>query len=71
MVKRFLNVACIFFILIYVVPAVLLLARLCVQYADSAGNIAAGALHQTNTLILSVFSEIFYYFQREVKNCFM
>jgi hypothetical protein len=47
-----------FFILIYVVLAVLLLARLCMQFADSAGNIAAGALNQTNT-----FS-----FQREVRN---
>jgi hypothetical protein len=55
---------------IYVVPAVLLLAGLCMQFADSACNIAAGALIQTNTF-LSVFSEFFFYFQREVKNCFM
>ncbi len=47
-----------FLILIYVVPAVLLLARLCMQFTDSAGNIAAGALIQTNTFsfcILRIF----------------
>jgi hypothetical protein len=44
-----------FFILIYVVPAVLLLARLCMQFADSAGNIAAGALNQTNTFSFCIF----------------
>jgi hypothetical protein len=44
-----------FFIPIYVVPAVLLLARLCMQFADSAGNIAAGALNQTNTFSFCIF----------------
>jgi hypothetical protein len=44
-----------FFILIYVVPAVLLLARHCMQFADSAGNIAAGALIQTNTFSFCIF----------------
>jgi hypothetical protein len=44
-----------FFILSYVNPAVLLLERLCMQFADSAGNIAAGALIQTNTFSFCVF----------------
>jgi hypothetical protein len=48
MVKRFLNVASIFFILILVLSAVLQPALLCMQFADSAGNIAAGALIQSN-----------------------
>jgi hypothetical protein len=52
MVNRFLNVASIFFIIIQVLPAVLQPALLCMQFADSAGNIAAGALIQTNTLLL-------------------
>jgi hypothetical protein len=30
-------------------------ALLCVQFADSAGNIAAGALIQTNTLYYGIF----------------
>jgi hypothetical protein len=41
-----------FFTLILVVPAVLQLAHVCMQFADSAGNIAAGALIQTNTFFL-------------------
>jgi hypothetical protein len=44
-----------FFILIYVVPAALLLAGLCLQFADSAGNIAAGALNKTNTFSFCIF----------------
>ncbi len=44
-----------FFIVIYVVPAVLLLARLFMQFADSAGNIAAGSLIQTNTFSFCIF----------------
>ncbi len=45
-------------------PAVLQLALFCMQFADSAGNIAGGALIQTNTLLFctlrlfSVFREI-------------
>jgi hypothetical protein len=31
------------------------LARLCMQFADSAGNIAAGALIQTNTFSFCIF----------------
>ncbi len=44
-----------FFLLIYVAPAVLLLAQLCMQFADSAGNIAAGALIQTKTFSICIF----------------
>ncbi len=58
-----------FFILIYVDPAVLLLARLCMQFADSAGNIAAGALIQTNTFSLGVF-RIFLLFSARGKELF-
>jgi hypothetical protein len=39
-----------FFILILILSAVLQPAPLCMQFADSAGKIAAGALIQTNTL---------------------
>ncbi len=53
-----------FFILIYVVPAVLLLARLCMQFADSAGNIAAGALHQTNTFSFCIFRNFLLFSER-------
>jgi hypothetical protein len=55
MVKRFLNFASIFFILIYVLPAVLQPALLWMQFADSAGNIAAGAQIQANTLYYCIF----------------
>ncbi len=58
-----------FFILIYVAPAVLLLARLCMQFADSTGKIAAGALIQINTF-LSVFSENFLLFSERGKELF-
>ncbi len=58
-----------FFIIIYVVPAVLLLARLCMQFADSAGNIAAGALNQTNTFSLCIF-KIFLLFSERGKELF-
>ncbi len=58
-----------FFILIYVVPAVLLLARLCMQLADSAGNIAAGALNQTNTFSFCIF-RIFLLFSERGKELF-
>jgi hypothetical protein len=58
-----------FFILSYVNPAVLLLARLCMQFADSAGNIAAGALIQTNTFSFCVF-RIFLLFSTRGKELF-
>ncbi len=58
-----------FFILIYVVPAVLLLARLCMQFADSAGNLAAGALNQTNTFSFCIF-RIFLLFLERGKELF-
>ncbi len=67
--KRFLNVAYIFYFLIYVVPAVLLFARLCMQFADSAGNIAAGALNQTNTFSFCIF-KIFLLFAERGKELF-
>jgi hypothetical protein len=44
-----------FLILILVLSAVLQPALLCVQFADSAGNIAAGALLQKNTLYNGIF----------------
>jgi hypothetical protein len=44
-----------FFILIKVLPAVLQPALLCMQLADSAGNIAADALTQTSTLYYFIF----------------
>jgi hypothetical protein len=50
MVKKNFNVASIFFILIQVLPAVLQPALLSMQFADSASNVAAGALIQANTL---------------------
>jgi hypothetical protein len=53
-----------FFILIYVVPAVLLLARLCMQFADTAGNIAAGALNQTNTFSFCIFRSFLLFSER-------
>jgi hypothetical protein len=53
-----------FIILIYVVPAVLLLARLCMQFADSAGNIAAGALNQTNTFSFCIFRSFLLFSER-------
>jgi hypothetical protein len=59
-----------FFIQIYVVPAaVLLLARLCMQFADSACNIAAGALLQTNTFSFCIF-RIFLLFSERGKELF-
>jgi hypothetical protein len=58
-----------FFILIYVNPAVLLLARLCMPFADFAGNIAAGALIQTNTFSFCVF-RIFLQFTERGKELF-
>ncbi len=58
-----------FFILIYVVLALLLLARLCMQFADSAGNIAAGALNQTNTFSFGIF-RIFLLFSERSKELF-
>jgi hypothetical protein len=51
MVKGFLNVASFYKVL----PAVLQPALFCMQFADSAGNIAAGALIQTNTLFSRIF----------------
>ncbi len=44
-----------FFILIQVLSAVLQPALLCVQFADSAGDIAAGALIQTNRIYYGIF----------------
>jgi hypothetical protein len=58
-----------FFIQIYVVPAVLQLARLWMQFADSAGNIAAGALIQTNTFSFYIF-RIFRIFSEKGKEFF-
>ncbi len=58
-----------FCILIYVVPAVLILARLCMQFADSAGNIAAGALIQINTFSFCIF-RIFLLFSKRGKELF-
>jgi hypothetical protein len=58
-----------FFILIYVVPAVLQLARLCMQFADSAGNIAARALVKTNTFSFCIF-RIFLLFSERGKELF-
>ena len=46
------------------VLAVLQLARLCMQFADSAGNIAAGALIQKITFSVCIF-RIFFCFQRD------
>jgi len=53
--KKMLKCCLHFYILILVVPGVLQLARLCMQFADSAGNIAAGALIQSNTFSFSIF----------------
>ncbi len=58
-----------FFILIYFVPVVLLLAQLCMQFADSADNIAAGALIQTNTFSFCIF-RIFLLFSERGKELF-
>jgi hypothetical protein len=41
-----------FFIIIYVVPAVLQLARICMQFADSAGNIVAFSFRIFRTFLL-------------------
>jgi hypothetical protein len=65
MVKRFFNVASIFFILILVLPAVLQSALLCMQFADSAGNIAAGARIQAITLNYFIFADFFFCLQRD------
>jgi hypothetical protein len=45
------------------------LARLCMQFADSAGNIAAGALIQTNTFSFCI-SIIFLLFSERSKELF-
>jgi hypothetical protein len=50
-----------FLVFISVLPAVLQPALLCMQFADSAGNIAAGALIQINLLLIA-FSEFFFCF---------
>ena len=73
MVNRFLNVASIFFIIIQVLPAVLQPALLCMQFADSAGNIAAGALIQTHTLYYCIFRNFHLFLDTflEVEDCFM
>jgi hypothetical protein len=69
MVKRFFRCCLHFIIIIYVVPAVLLLARLSMQFADSAGNIAAGSLIQTNTFSFCIF-RIFLLFSERGKELF-
>ncbi len=48
-------------------------ALLCMQFADSAGNIAAGALTQTNTLYYGIFWIFLLFSERfwEVEDCFM
>ncbi len=53
-----------FFILIYAVPAVLLLARLCMQFAYFAGTVAAGALIQTNTFSFCIFRTFLLFSER-------
>jgi hypothetical protein len=63
-VKKIFNCCLHFFILIYVVPAVLLLARLSMQFADSVGNIAAGALDQTNTFSFCIFRSFLLFSER-------
>jgi hypothetical protein len=50
MVQRFLNIAS---------TAVLQPALLCMQLADSAGNIAANALIQTNTIHANTYVTLF------------
>jgi hypothetical protein len=54
--KKFFKCCLHFFILILVPPAVLQAALLCMQFADSAGNIAAGALIKTNILCYCILS---------------
>jgi hypothetical protein len=64
MVNRFLNVASIFYFNLSspsgiatcaALHAIRRFRMLCMQFADSAGNIAAGALIQTNTLYYCIF----------------
>jgi hypothetical protein len=52
-------------IFVSVLPAVLKHALSCIHSVDSAGNIAVGAINQTNTLLI-VFSELFFCFQRDL-----
>jgi hypothetical protein len=40
------------------------LARLCMQFADSAGNIADGALNQTNTFSFCIFRSFLLFSER-------
>ncbi len=62
--KKIFNVASIFFILILVLLGVLQPALLCMQVADSGGDIAAGALIQTNTVhFIIVFPDFFFCFR--------
>jgi hypothetical protein len=50
MVNGFLNVASVFLLLLCSSPSgIEKHARLCMQFADSGGNIAAGALSRTKT----------------------
>jgi hypothetical protein len=53
--KKIFKICLQFFLLILVLPAVLQPALLCMQFADSAGNIAAGARVQANTLYYGIF----------------
>ena len=66
-VKKIFKCCLHFFILIYVVPAVLLLARLCMQFTDSAGNIAAGALNQTDTFSFCIFRSFLLFSERGIE----
>ena len=54
-----------FLISIQVLPTVLQPALLCMQFADSAGNIAAGALIHANTLFYFIFPEFSFFLQRD------
>ncbi len=72
MVKRFLNFASIFCFNLSS-PAVLQPELLCVQFADPAGYIAAGARIQANTLYYCIFRIFLLFSERflEVEDCFM
>jgi hypothetical protein len=57
-----------------VLPAELQPALICMQFADSAGNIAAGALIQTSTLFVYIFRTYLLFSERfliKVKDCVM
>ncbi len=54
MVKKNLNVASIFYFNLSSLSGIAT-CTVCVQFADSASSIAAGALIQTNTLYYGIF----------------